>query len=84
MEYAERGSLADALRRGRLRRADTETPNLAAIVHCLQDVANGAHLCISVLTCCWASHWAGLFDGRAAPCAQAWTTCTVPACCTGT
>ena len=41
MEYAERGSLADSLRRGRLRRADTGAPNLAAIVQCLQDVANG-------------------------------------------
>ena len=42
MEYAERGSLADSLRTGRLRRADNGLPNLACIVQCLQDIANGA------------------------------------------
>lgn len=48
MEYAERGSLADFLRRGRLRRADTGTPNLAATVQCLQDIANGVRMCLSM------------------------------------
>ena len=42
MDYAERGSLADSLRTGRLRRADNGLPNLACIVQCLQDIANGA------------------------------------------
>ena len=42
MEYAERGSLADSLRTGRLRRADSGLPDLACIVQCLQDLANGA------------------------------------------
>ena len=42
MEYAERGSLADSLRTGRLRRADNGLPNLACILQCLQDIANGA------------------------------------------
>ena len=42
MDYAERGSLADSLRTGRLRRADNGAPNLACIVQCLQDIANGA------------------------------------------
>ena len=45
MEYAERGSLADSLRRGRLRRADNGAPNLAIILQCLQDVANGVRTC---------------------------------------
>ena len=49
MEYAERGSLADALRRGRLRRADSGTPNLAAIVQCMQDIASGVLLPL----CAW-------------------------------
>ena len=42
MDYAERGSLADSLCTGRLRRADNGAPNLACIVQCLQDIANGA------------------------------------------
>ena len=41
MEYAERGSLADSLRTGRLRRVGNGLPNLACIVQCLQDIANG-------------------------------------------
>ena len=44
MEYAERGSLADSLRRHRLLRANTGTPDLAVIVQCLQDIASGVLL----------------------------------------
>ena len=43
MEYCERGSLADALRTGRLRRPHgTGLPDLAALVACLLDIAQGA------------------------------------------
>lgn len=48
MDYAERGSLADSLRGGKLRRADG-APDLAAIVQCLQDIANG----VRTLLCAW-------------------------------
>ena len=51
MDYAERGSLADSLRGGKLRRADG-APDLAAIVQCLQDIANGvrsSHVIIAML-----------------------------------
>jgi len=42
MEYCERGSLADALRSGRLRRPDTSgTPDMLAIIACLLDIASG-------------------------------------------
>jgi hypothetical protein len=41
MEYAEKGSLADLLRRGRLMLPDG-SPNLLPIVCCLQDIACGA------------------------------------------
>ncbi len=49
MEYAEKGSLADALRTGRFKRGSTGFPDLATIIACLQDVANGA-LPLSILT----------------------------------
>ena len=42
MEYAEKGSLADALRVGRFKRGSTGFPELATVVACLQDIANGA------------------------------------------
>ena len=51
MEYAERGSLADLLRIGKLRRVDSETPKLAIIVQCLQDIANGGLPCLFVYAC---------------------------------
>ena len=41
MEYAEKGSLADMLRKGRLQRPDG-SPDLIAIISCLQDIASGA------------------------------------------
>ncbi|KAK9827328.1 hypothetical protein WJX81_005997 [Elliptochloris bilobata] len=42
MEYCERGSLADALRSGRLRRPDTTgTPDMQTIIACLLDIASG-------------------------------------------
>ena len=51
MDYAERGNLADSLRGGKLRRADG-APDLAAIVQCLQDIANGVRtLLCARLTC---------------------------------
>lgn len=40
MEYAEKGSLADALRTGRLRRQNG-FPELGVIIACLQDIASG-------------------------------------------
>lgn len=40
MEYAEKGSLADALRTGRLKRPNG-SPELGVIVACLQDIASG-------------------------------------------
>ena len=40
MEYAEKGSLADALRTGRLRRSNG-FPELGVIIACLQDIASG-------------------------------------------
>ena len=40
MEYAEKGSLADALRTGRLKRPGG-FPELGIIIACLQDIASG-------------------------------------------
>ena len=40
MEYAEKGSLADALRTGRLKRP-CGFPELGVIIACLQDIASG-------------------------------------------
>ena len=40
MEYAEKGSLADALRTGRLKRPNG-LPELGVIIACLQDIASG-------------------------------------------
>ena len=40
MEYAEKGSLADALRTGRLKRPGG-FPELGVIIACLQDIASG-------------------------------------------
>ena len=53
MEYAERGSLADSLRTNRLQRADSGLPNLACIVQCLQDIANGAPVLCTGLAVQW-------------------------------
>lgn len=43
MEYAEKGSLADALRTGRLKRPGG-FPELGVIIACLQDIASGEGL----------------------------------------
>ena len=43
MEYAEKGSLADALRTGRLKRPGG-FPELGVIIACLQDIASGERL----------------------------------------
>jgi hypothetical protein len=43
MEYAEKGSLADALRVGRLKRPNGY-PDLITVVSCLLDIASGAGL----------------------------------------
>lgn len=43
MEYAEKGSLADALRTGRLKRSGG-FPELGVIIACLQDIASGEGL----------------------------------------
>ena len=43
MEYAEKGSLADALRIGRFKRASGYN-DLYTVLSCLQDIANGAPL----------------------------------------
>ena len=45
MEYAEKGSLADALRTGRLKRPGG-FPELGIIIACLQDIASGEGLVI--------------------------------------
>lgn len=43
MEYAEKGSLADALRIGRFKRANG-SPDLSTVIACLQDIASGARI----------------------------------------
>ena len=48
MEYAEKGSLADALRTGRLRRPGG-FPELGVIIACLQDIASGRLMILSLL-----------------------------------
>ena len=54
MEYAEKGSLADALRTGRLRRP-SGFPELGVIIACLQDIASGMLTNMSpVLSQSWA------------------------------
>lgn len=40
MEYAEKGSLADALRTGRLRKPNG-LPDLSMVLSCLTDIASG-------------------------------------------
>ncbi len=56
MEYAEKGSLADALRTGRLRRPGG-FPELGVIIACLQDIASGRLLLFSSRT---AQSWLSL------------------------
>ena len=50
MEYAEKGSLADALRMGRLKRPNG-FPELGVIVACLQDIASGGPDSIRHIKC---------------------------------
>ena len=44
MEYAEKGSLADLLRRGKLMRPDGRCCDLFSALACLTDIASGALL----------------------------------------
>jgi hypothetical protein len=44
MEYAEKGSLADLLRRGKLMRADGRFCDMFSALACLTDIASGAAL----------------------------------------
>lgn len=59
MEYAEKGSLADALRTGRLRRPGG-FPELGVIIACLQDIASGTLTILSLLSLRLSKSWLSL------------------------
>ena len=44
MEYAEKGTLADLVHKGRLKRPDGRGCDLFAAIACLTDIASGAQL----------------------------------------
>jgi hypothetical protein len=54
MEYAEKGSLADLLRRGRLMHPNGPGYDLLPVLACLTDIASGA-LGRGCLKSCWVS-----------------------------
>jgi hypothetical protein len=44
MEYAEKGTLADLVHKGRLKRPDGRSCDLFSAIACLTDIASGARL----------------------------------------